>query len=140
MTNTNRIIILISLAALLLWSNFSIGDDSSDSEQARAVIDNYMSALVSGDTDTIIDLLGGHFLVQRRQILNNVEYSNLLQERYQSLRYEIATETVLSGSRWAFKTHLYFGNEDQMTLLLTIKKSDHQDEVIYEIIDEKTIN
>ena len=126
MINFNAFKKLSLLLTFLLCTTASMADEKSDTDQAKNTVEKYMSALSDGDTKTIIELLGGNFLKRRAQVLNSDQYSDLLQERYQTLQYNLKVESMPDDDTWMFKTHLYFGNQDQVRrqCLKTEMKSD----------------
>lgn len=128
--------------ALALCPAFALASESSDIDEAKATVDEYMIALSNGDTESILELLGGSFFWERAEALSNDQYPSLLQERYRTLRYDVnleenANETV--DDIFYFKVHLFFGNEDKMITLMTVRKEIDGDDVYFKIIDEQLV-
>lgn len=89
------------LACLLLCSTGWAQDQNLPSDyEARSIVLTYLDALSQGDVFTIKQLLGGDFLEQRRNSLDNPSYANLL-----SKRYSLATSSIV-GTQQINQHHL----------------------------------
>ncbi len=62
---------------------------TTDEIEAENVLMSYFDSLITGDTETIINLLGGDLLKKRTALLNNPDYPEFLRNMYSNAFFEI---------------------------------------------------
>lgn len=68
---------------------FSQQAQTTDEIEAENVLMSYFDSLTTGDTETIINLLGGDLLKKRTALLNNPDYPEFLRNMYSNAFFEI---------------------------------------------------
>ena len=72
---------VIVIYMTLLCSSVATGDTRLQ-ENAQNLVSLYLSALLRGDTEMLLDVIGGDLLENRRTLLQNPDYSTYLAEVY----------------------------------------------------------
>ncbi len=131
---------ILTFLLLILTTSF-VGISTADYEtkhqeySAVAVVDTYLNAIISGNTDVAIDNLGGSMLDNRRARLEDPNYSNFLLNYYANAYYEIIGSNVINTSDIAIDASIIFSEDEPATINRFILRKDINGS--YRIISER---
>ena len=89
-----RLAILV-ISMILLCSSVATADTRLE-EKAQNLVSQYLAALIQGDTELLLDIIGGDLLESRRTLLQNPDYSTYLTEVYAGASLSVASSKQLS--------------------------------------------
>jgi len=89
---------------------------------AKHVVNQYLTALVQGDTNTVVGLLGGNFLQNRKRLLSNPTYPTRLQEIYSNVTYSIIGHQVLNISMVTVDVNIVWSDSKEEKYRFLLKR------------------
>ena len=109
---------------------------SKDLNSPEEVIENYFTALQTGDTVEIRRLLGGNLLKSRARLLTNPTYPLTLIEWYRGASFAITGTYIVDANNVSVETSVSRSNTQQVKYNFTLTK-DNNDE--FHITDETEV-
>jgi len=95
---------------------------TSDSTQVKAVMNQYFTALGSGDVGNLKMLLGGKLKAKRAALLNNPEYAGYLATTYMNASFSILGIHSIAPNTVSVDALISFGQDETIRKLYTLKR------------------
>lgn len=113
----------VGLLASLWLCTAAVAQELPTELEARTVAAEYLDALGRGDIGKIKQLLGGQFLANRRQVLDNPSYSDLLSKRYGTATSTILGTEQASGGQIAVNAQIELSVDETLQLRLILARN-----------------
>ena len=91
--------------------------------EAEGVINQYCSALINGDVNTIRKLLGPKLLERHVRVLSNPSYSGKLQEIYRNAVFTVKGYQVIDHETVVVIIEITFNTSEQSKSRFVLKKT-----------------
>jgi hypothetical protein len=113
---------------------------SSDSTRAEAVMNQYFTALASGDVATLRTLLGGRLKAKRTPLPDNPEYAGYLATTHLNTSFQIPGIHSTSPNTVSVDVLVSFSPDETIHKTYTLKRdaSGNDAAVPYQIVSEAT--
>ena len=131
-----RKIRLFAFLGLLACTSLTTAQDSDMEIRARTLVSDYFAALMQGDTQTVLSLIGGEFLSSRQQLLENPEYSSYLSNNYLDASATVTGSSQVAANRVEVDVSIQKSPEEQFAIVLLVESMDTASEILL-IIDER---
>jgi len=129
---------IVTLCLAICLSAFTVTAQSADlaqiEQQTMSTVDAYLSALISGDTETIMSLLSGNLLRKKLSILSNPNYPSQLKSFYNNADFIINKVKIETDDKVSVNATLVISNEEQLTFTLLLENNSSLNK--YTIYDE----
>lgn len=108
----------------LLCSTVATGETRLE-ENAQKLVSQYLTALIQGDTELLLDIIGGDLLESRRRLLQNPDYSTYLTDVYADATVSVTGSRQLTASSVAVDVVIEKAVDEQLgfTFLIQVVKS-----------------
>ena len=117
----------------------SLAVDSSNAA-AEYVVNQYFSALASGDTLAMETLLGGKLLAKRKKLLKNPTYGGHLRKTYANALFTILNYKNHQASSMDVEVLIDFGKGEKIKKILLMQKTDPENnQTTYYIANEISV-
>ena len=140
----NKILSIIMLVIVLLISAggsktiLSQQALTTDEMEAESVLMSYFDSLITGDTERIINLVGGDLLEKRTALLNNPNYSEFLRNMYSNAIFTIVGHKQIKENKVMINAEVLLSQGRVMRLeFLLVKQATPSDLITtFRIYDE----
>lgn len=130
----------MALIGLLASAPLSAAQASDLEIRARNLVSHYFSALMQGDTRTVLRLIDGELLLNRKELLENPEYSEYLSRNYRNSTVSIRDSRQVADNRVEVDASIQKSAEEQFTVLLLVESMDEADEVLLIVSEQDAAN
>ena len=104
----------------LLCSSVATADTRLE-ENAQNLVSQYLAALIQGDTELLLDSIGGEFLESRRMLLQNPDYSTYLVEAYTDASVSVTGSRQLTANSVAVDVVIKKAVDEQLDLIFLVE-------------------
>ena len=104
----------------LLCSSVATGETRLE-ENAQKLVSQYLVALIQGDTEQLLDIIGGDLLESRRTLLQNPDYSTYLTEVYADASVSVTGSRQLTANRVAVDAMIEKTVDEQFGLIFLVE-------------------
>ena len=111
---------IIVVYMILLCSSVATADTRLE-ENAQNLVSQYLTALIQGDTELLLDSIGGDFLESRRTLLQNPDYSAYLAEVYTDARVSVTGSRQLTANSVAVDAVIEKASDEQFVLIFIVE-------------------
>ena len=111
---------IIVIYMILLCSSVATADTRLEIN-AQTLVSQYLTALIQGDTELLLDSIGGDLLENRRTLLQNPDYSSYLAEVYTGAIVSVTGSRQLSASSVAVDVVIEKSIDDQFGLIFLVE-------------------
>lgn len=112
------------ISVLLSIANAQQYAVTDEQMEARAVLESYLNAQVTGNIEVIKESLGGYLLEKRLRLLNNPDYSSFLYDMYKDAYFKILDSKRIGENSIQIDVEINLNkNESQRMRYLLLKKS-----------------
>lgn len=136
MKNIRSFILALTMLSLMgtppAWG---ASDVLPNKELAVLMVNDYLAALTRGDLETLKSILDGPFLSDKKQLLNNPDYRDFLQEFYAQARFEILGSRWVKGEWIEVDTRINFSEQNKTKIQFLLKEIQGR----WRIISEKEL-
>ncbi|MDX2505591.1 MAG: hypothetical protein QNL62_14090 [Gammaproteobacteria bacterium] len=112
--------LVVVIYMTFLCSSVVIGDTRLE-ENAQKLVSQYLTALVQGNTELLLDILGGGLLESRRTLLQNPDYSTYLADVYVDASVSVTGSRQLSASSVAVDVVIEKSIDEQFGLIFLVE-------------------
>ena len=118
-------LVIIVIYMTLLCSSVARGDARLE-ENAQNLVSQYLAALIQGDTELLLDIIGGELLESRRTLLQNPDYSTYLVEVYSDASVSVTGSRQLTANRVAVDAVIEKAVDGQMSIMFLVEVMNDQ--------------
>jgi len=104
----------------LLCSSVATADTRLE-ENAQNLVSQYLAALIQGDTELLLDSIGGDLLERRRVLLQNPDYSTYLTEVYMGASVSVTGSRQLTANSVAVDAVIEKAADEQLGLIFLVE-------------------
>lgn len=113
---------------------------ASINTEAEQVMNQYFTALASGDTASLKTLLGGDLLKKRSLLIDNPTYPAFLTKTYMNASFSILGYTNTGPGTVAVDAVIRFSQNESISKQYVLERSDSADAMPYRIVSERSMS